>query len=600
MSSSVALATQTSFWDWTKTHNITGKLVHPNGDAMTDQKVKIYAPGFFWNTQLGEATTGKHGKFNLDIKISSTGILKNTHLILKVFEESVASEKNRTEREIASHKFKLPNNADKFDIGELKVSLYEPLANLPMLELPSNSSLRPQHATIDFYKELLEKGIYKVLKGIKFSLFEGWSSINDVVKAFPPRGKPLSPTSSTTIDLVLNGIYPCHFRKGSHDNELVNEINWDKYEREATPDIPNATITLENRDGKLHFKSVEIQYPGKEVEKYSRSSEGYHKALHLYNSMALLKGEAVYHLGIGHLITGQIALAFFRSINNHPTKQLIGPHLDGVAEINRLGAGLIFGENGILNVSGLTSKGVDQLLDDTLAAFDPATFKPRAPITEDHRFANAQLLYWDAVTKTVDTFFEENKEAISSPEHWYEVYNMSKFLTENSRPYRPFDNDGVMKDAPWDDPSEFDSPNLKPRVEHDGHLRAIRPITTSENAPEEGDIERLKQFCRYTMFLSTFYHWVIHTSQFQWMTNLKVGSLAPENHAKEPYGGIKPLNAVRQLQVASILVDFEAPALVDNPFGVIYQPFIDNILARKEEFNALGYDIEKMHYGVII
>lgn len=568
---------------------------------MTAQKVAILSPGIFTNSLLGEGKTNAFGKFDIPLTVNRFFTNDFTNLILKVFEETVPSETSRKEREVASHSFVVPSATKTFDVGDIKVNLYEAQAKLPALDIPSDSSKRPQQQTLAFYKELLFSGVYKVLNGLRFSVLEKWTTIKDVVAAFPPKGKPIFKLEpSSTVELVLNGLYPCHFRQGAQPDELVNEINWDKYDKDPSPDLPNATLTLKKVNGSCQVSKVEVKYPNEPVKTYDASSKEIGKALYLFNSMALLKGEAVYHLGIGHLITGQIALSFFRHVNNHPIKKFLEPHLDGVAEINLLGSGLIFGQGGILNVSGLSSKGVDQVLEDTLAAFDPATFHPRAPITENHLFAKAQLLFWDVVSATVDRFFAENQKAISSADNWFEIFDMSKHLTNNSLPYKPFDSEGIMKDAPWNDPSEFDSPSLNSRVEHDGKLRAIRPITTSREAPQAGDIERLKQFCRYTLFLSTFYHWAIHSSQYQWMTNLEVGSLAPESHAEKPFGGTNPMNAVRQLQVASVLVDFEAQPLVKNPFGVIYQPFIDNIMAKREEFSKLNYDITKMHYGVII
>lgn len=91
--------------------------------------------------------------------------------------------------------------------------------------------------------------------------------------------------------------------------------------------------------------------------------------------MGFIKGEAEAHLGRADLMTEQIALAFFRHIRNHPIRKLLEPHLEGVFEIDRLGDGMIFGENGILTLSALTQKGANQLMEDSLNFFIARVFK---------------------------------------------------------------------------------------------------------------------------------------------------------------------------------------------------------------------------------
>lgn len=421
-----------------------------------------------------------------------------------------------------------------------------------------------------------------------------------VQKTFPSKYPEIKATPEHTMEFLLNGMYPGYFRQGSALGEMVNVINWDKYDRDLTPDLPNTSLTLKKEGEKLLIKEVTVQYPNEKAESFSPTDQDFQRALYLYNSMALVKGEAVHHLGLGHLMTGQIALSFFRHIKNHPIGKLLRPHLDGVHEINRLGAGLIFGESGVLNVSGLTAKGVEDVMKDSLNSFDFATFQPREPLVPEHRFAYAQKLYWQIVTEVVDQFFEENDKEIKDDKNWCELFFMSQNLMKHSLPYCPFEKNQHGDEILWLDISEIDRPEVPERVVYQGHLRAIRPFISNLHQPAEGDIEKLKQFCRFTLFLSTFYHWALHSSQEKWGTNLAFGSLAPENRAKDLWGGTKPYNAAKQLEIANALVDFEVPSLVENCYGTIYQPFIDKLLKHQKEFKRLGYDITKMHYGVVI
>ena len=120
-------------------------------------------------------------------------------------------------------------------------------------------------------------------------------------------------------------------------------------------------------------------------------------------------------MGIGHLMTGQLAMPFFRCVKNNPIYNLLVSHFDGVTKIDDAGGVVIF-NNGVLSVSRLSPTGVNQKLEDMLAALDPQSFKPNtAVIVPEHRFAQAKQLYWQIVTEVVDQFFQENHEAISSP-----------------------------------------------------------------------------------------------------------------------------------------------------------------------------------------
>ena len=151
----------------------------------------------------------------------------------------------------------------------------------------------------------------------------------------------------------------------------------------------------------------------------------------------------------------------------------------------------------------------------------------------------------------------------------------------------------------WLDPSEKDDPNL-PKVKIDGEERALRPITINKDIPTKEDIERLKQFCTHSLFMVTFWHWWIHSSQKTWGKNLHLASLAPEKPADLPYGNTKADAAQRQLSISTSLTDFEHPGLIANPHGDIYPYYISELRKYKDPLLRLGLNVSELPYGIII
>lgn len=582
------------------TKKVSGRFVHIHRDEdrqapVSGRKVSLYAPGWLQNTLLATAETDEKGTFKAEFIWKHRPYESVQNIIVALFEKGSPSEGD-TERAVYKSTLSI-SNAPVVELPEQQVELYETQTDLPALAQPADENIRPQQVTPGFKFDLFSAA---AVNRIKEFLVECTSKCQNArsVQALFPSEHPVHLTAENTIEMLLNGIYPCHFRKGTGD-ELVHIIRWDNYHSSATPDLPNVRIIIKPSGDTMAIKELGIQFRGEEEKTYTPESPEFLKALYLFNSAALVRGEAVQHLGLGHLMVGQIALAFFRAVTHHPIAKLLRAHLDGVAEINRLGGGLIFGEDGVLNVSGLEPDGIMDLLKATLNKSDGSTFKPRAMLCKGHRFAAAEQLYWKIVTDAVDSFFKENQAAIADPKTWPEIYEMSYFLVKSSLPYS---KDTDYENTPyttWQDTNELDESGLRRVRGSNGDLKTFRYLTKGQ-APEEGDIERLKQFCRYAIFMSTFWHWALHSSQKMWVLNLEFASLAPENHATEPFGGTQPNHAAKQLAVGSTLVNFKAATLVSNPNNAVYQPLIDGVLAHAEQFSALGYDITEMHACVEI
>ncbi len=582
-------------------HILMGRLVHRNQDPRADQKIKIYAERFLKNYLLGEGVTDREGRFLICYPWKEKFSKEETCLKVKIYEEKLIFENSILNKSGENCVFETKLQADlkeeSVDVGDVTIDLYEYQNDLPNLQVPEDLEKRPQQWPLSYYIDLLKAGGKEILKAEVISVLEKSLSTEEVQEIFGVSDPSLKLSCESTLDLLLNGLYPCYFLKGKEKGDLIAKINWDDYEIDLRPDLPNVSLFIhQDSDGKLSVQSLQIQYRGEEPQSYLPNETDFPRALYLFNSMALIKGEIVSHLGMAHLFSGQAAMAVFRSMNRNPIKALLFPHLREVLEINRMGASSIFGPDGVLNISGLTVNGIKKNLQDVLAGMCYSSFKPRSPLNEDHRFAKAENLYWEIVTKVVDQFFLEHEKSIV--DNWDEVYYLSKNLVENSLPYRPWE--GIEDFSVWQDSNEIDNPSLEGRVIVNDHLRAIRPITHNLRCPKEGDMERLKQFCRHSLFMVTFWHWAVHSSQKKWMMHLQFGSLAPENRGQGPFGGTSVENAKRQLVVASTLADFKRGFLVENPNGDIYPPLIKLLLEREKEFQSLNFDIRELMYGTII
>ncbi|MFV0339200.1 MAG: hypothetical protein ACK5MA_01020 [Parachlamydiaceae bacterium] len=146
----------------------------------------------------------------------------------------------------------------------------------------------------------------------------------------------------------------------------------------------------------------------------------------------------------------------------------------------------------------------------------------------------------------------------------------------------------------WADGSElcFDESDF---LNYKGVTKSFKPIIQDN----EHDVKRLKRFCCHILFFATFWHSTVHNRQGIDLTNLAIASLAPQNHALNSDGEWDRLantpsaSASKQLAVATTLVDYEGDLLV-RPNEQVYPPFIQNLLARREAFEEIGYDIDKI------
>jgi len=581
---------------------IRGRLVHPNLDPMTNQKIALFKPHFPYDERIykTETTTNENGEFAISYKWTHRKYEKEHSINLAVFEEKVLSEHSNVDRKIGSVSLAIPNIDGNIHVRDIQFRLYERDESfpIPLLKIESNQK-NPQQSNFSQFTEPLAKGVAVdaaiVINALHKKVFstEKATKILETINA-------VSLTPEASIDCLLN-FTMAHFTKGSNENELVYDLNWDGLKKKPLPDLANLQIVLIKEEDKLRYKEITVEYSDSPAQTFKPGEPGFmdainkahskNSALYVSNCMGFIEGEFE-HL-TQHLILGSMALSFFRHINNHPIKKFLTPLLDGVSEINRAGAGLIFGKNGLLTLSGLPQWGVKERLGDKISNFDFTIFSPRKGIVSNHTSANLQELFWEVATEAVDAYFAEHEVAIKSPENWFEVYYMAKHLVEESMPYKEAEN----SKAAWIDRSDMDRPEVPGRVEKNGFIRAIRPFITSKDKPDVQSIEGLKQFCRYVIF-AVFNHWLLHSTQDKWGSNPNFAVMSPNRKKGGDWGGSDTISAAIQALGVRVITEFKALRMMDDLFA--YEPLKKALEKRRERFEKNGCDIEKIHSAIWI
>lgn len=568
-------------------HTIKGKLCHFDDktpiankkirliEGLNDVKAKVktdaegnFSISFKRKSWIFEKTAS----FKLQIKVS----LRNGHHIC----DEINIEKDLT-REVQ-------------DLGKVPARTFEFQRDIPIQEPPKNLLRLPQgRPDLDYVSDIVEAAFENNLKEMTHFFLD----VEAIQKFFGSSNLKVSEESFK--DMIINGIGQTNFLTND-SGDLIQIIDWGPFELKKTPLLANVFAVWRKENDTLRLKELTVKQQDQEAVTATAEDPNFLKNVYDAMCAVLVKTEAEEHLGKGHLINGMIALALFREVKKrHPIRKFLEPVLSKVLHINFYGSKLIFGKDGVLAISKLKPNGINQVLLKTLSSTDYTYFEPRKPIVEEDRFAKAGLLCWEEATKSVDQFFEENEPFIV--EQWDQIYRLSETLVRHSPEYQPLLTEDLReKGYRWYDSREVEEPDMPGRVVRDGKLRAFRPITLVDSNPQKEDLEHLKQFCRFVLFMN-FRHFVIHRSQEPWATNLQVASLAPEDSNFENFGNTKPVNAAKQMAVAKTLVEYEPTELIlENKKGEIYIPYVENLKKIADELKLLGYDISQMPYGIEI
>ncbi|WP_437964011.1 lipoxygenase family protein [Sorangium sp. So ce260] len=428
------------------------------------------------------------------------------------------------------------------------------------------------------------------------------------------------------VDRLLNGMNPCLLERST---ALVNRyrvrFNWDAYAKNPDHDLHNAEAHLELAAGALRLVQITLQRrlegPGQAGPELGEpltftpaDGERWLQAKRVFRTNTFFAAELIEHFVKAHLQMEQYAIAAFRNLNKSPLQLLLFPHLKEVININQRADVLLVSESGYIPMAGpLSLQGVLDVCMDRMSRLDWAGWKPRAPLGDFHTYARIANLYWSVLTRYVDVFFEKHLDGIRRD--WIEVLAMSDDLVAHSVAWKPADRESPAAAAPRSGPpgstrggfepsdrNELDDPTI-PRAQIGGVTKAVRPVTSSEQASAE-DLDRLKQLCRYVLFHTTFWHTWVNDAQPDDGGEVAYSALALRNGSFGPEGDpdIAPtaIEASQLLFLTHVLAEVRYGYILKNEDGDVPEELRMLLLDAKNEFARLGYDVSNIRSRVNI
>lgn len=198
------------------------------------------------------------------------------------------------------------------------------------------------------------------------------------------------------------------------------------------PALIEARFTLQAQQLEVHSIQYELN---NQTSTNLPGDEDWEWAKRLFRSAEFVFQETQAHLARTHLNVEQYAIAYYRNIVNNPIRLLLESHLEGVINVNKLGASIIFGVTGVIpGASALDEKQVELLLKEEVSRLSYRTWHPNrqtlnAMVTNNH-FDRAALAYWDIMIEYVRGFFATHEAAIL--QSWSEIQGMSQDLVDHS------------------------------------------------------------------------------------------------------------------------------------------------------------------------
>lgn len=589
------------------TRKVTGRLVFRSTEKDAAPKPLSFMKVELWDRDvvtagdyLGAGETDVDGRFEIAYDPSDAGMGDTPDLDLRVIETFRGQE----------HVFAVEHGPDEVrgdhDFGTLGVAYYEyhPAIPLPHIltfdygkarldAMPQSYALGRKLAMADVASRVLGIRLEHYLDG-QLTL----QQIQDDYKGRTRYAPPYNPKLDVSPDAafvyrVLNGVCPSLFVRDAEG--LLRVIyTWDAYEMDGEHYLPNidAAFRLEGRA--LIPVSITTQ------ERLNNAKEphsplappvttrpgdaGWARAKHVFLCNAYLFSQAANHLARGHFNVEQYGLAAHRNLRRSPLRALLDPHTQEVFVINTEGESAIFGEDGLITKNGaLTSKSLVQAIGDN-ANIDWYGWSPRAPLTDDHDYAHVANLYWEVLVAYVDAFFAEHEKDIVA--HWREVRGFSDDLVAHcvawSTPTPPpgctfVDTREVAREHPG-------------RATVGGKLRAATPFATSDT-PKPGDLENLKQVCRYIIFHATLWHtWINDTTE----------ALEADYAQYNPADRSTPKELTDHISLNLALSQTRYGLILRNEDGDLSSTLIDLLKARRREFAQHGFDIARIRSRINI
>ncbi len=315
------------------------------------------------------------------------------------------------------------------------------------------------------------------------------------------------------------------------------------------------------------------------------------------------------HFAGTHLNVEQYAIAAYRNFKFSPLAVLLLPHMREVSLINS-GADKIIINGFLPRGTALIAEGLEHRVKDLLGMFDWKGWQPMKAISADHRYAQAETLFWQVCSDYVAAFFEQNKAGIL--QHWNEVFDFSNDLVEHSVPVYLSDKDlsTLSKNEREQALERFeyykfqyglDENHSRERINNE--LKVVSRITAKQKitANDVEDFANLQKACTYAIMQATFMHTWINEHQYDDLGEV-IYSCGGLRFGEKESGVLVPETdlsvapsltiAAQQLWFANFLSRTEYGFITKNEDGDVNPIFTELLLAQKDAFAKMGVDID--------
>lgn len=607
-------------------HKATGKLVFGDTNKpLHSIELELWdrdigTPGDY----LGTGITDYNGQFTIYYDPAKAGFLDAPDLELRLLENRISFDKDNqlvSTCRIAYIIKGLDNVKEKaYDFGTCTVPywLYKPdshFARLFFSELEGTPDDYSVGRTLQGYDAASGLVPIKAKHVITNTLHPDQPTLPEIQAAYPPnltikldqKNPGYSRSDEYFVSRVLNGMNPCLLKRNKHNPNLFKvAFNWDNYEKDDDHDLNNVEAFFELEGGKLLPTAITVQsrYPDsypphsrlKDPVTYTpKDWAKWLQAKRIFRTNSFFAAEMIEHYVKAHLQMEQYTIAAFRNLRKNPVRLILSPHIKSLVNINqRADEVLVSPTIGLVTTNGpLVPASVVQICKESMATYDWKGWKPRQPICESHTFAKITNLYWQVLTEYIDAFFEDYQEEIVK--EWGEIHRLSDDIIEHSVAYQPSQPCGssLDNDYDWYDYNELDKPDI-PRTTVNGKVKATRPITNSDQ-PSAEDIQNLKEFCRYVVFIITLWHSWVNDSQADEGGEIFYNSLALRNgsfgNENDPNIAPNILESTNLIYMVNVLTAIKYGYILKNEDDDIPEKFRTTLASYKQKFADLGYDV---------
>jgi linolenate 9R-lipoxygenase len=429
----------------------------------------------------------------------------------------------------------------------------------PDLTLPPRVAAKPRLLANIGLTALPAKGVAPELLGISgvMEIIKKLQTPN-VMPANLTRCRPDKFSDEFFVERRLNGFNPGKFKRAEGKPwQYIIRYDCRKHEVKAAgilPAVIEARFLLKDRHLNVHSIQYELNH---QTLTHSPGDADWEWSKKLFRTAEFVFQETQAHLARTHLNVEQYAMAYYRNIINNPIRLLLEPHLEGVLNVNQLGASVIFGNTGVIpEASALNADQVILLLKEEVARLSYKNWHPerqilQAVVTNNH-FDRAALAAWEIFKQYVDGFFATHEAEITKS--WAEVQAMSQDLVSHS-----------ILDSQY------------------GTL-AI------------DNIQDLRQLCIYVIYHSSFLHSWVNYKQYEDGGDIDYAALGLWDSHHQEYDPI----AVTQRQIKQVVLAWTLSNVRYNPVMENGSPALKDLFWRYRDEITPGLALDSIMMSIHI